>query len=422
MSSPTPKDACQSLTTHVVLEWVDTSPNGQERSYLTAPDPSDAKIIFKSDISATPNGDANGSTIGVFIRLHIPVKLKRVSARTPIHIHVHPSRVQSCTFAVAVDVPGAIRASSPGQLASLSMTLSGPVQVVVPHNMVSSSPAKSRASGRVLDAIRSLGRATQLVMYMPANQAPRAHLQRLSALLTGGGLQALPPYTELFKSFGGSGGRIWDLGPACSATSLPDGEEDANQDTPPPYHELPAGPPAHPTSSTRKPFLSEVRDGKRRRRSTTSSSDAITELTTKKPDLRASPPRLCHSEKTQTLELSISQRLALLEALVHAQALQINRLSSENQEQRKRIDEYEAELAAVRLEIGRVDGQVDKLELEIAEQREDIVRLDGDVQYCLEREDEITEVVTDRVTEAVTDRISERGLTAANIIFTLEKG
>ncbi|KAK3304973.1 uncharacterized protein B0T15DRAFT_256737 [Chaetomium strumarium] len=409
MSSPMPEDSSQSLTTHVVLEWVEPTPSGEERSHLTTPDPSDAKIIFKSDISATRDGHVGGPTIGVFLRLHIPVKLKRVSSHTPIHIHIHPSRVQSCTFAVAVDVPDAIRESSPGQLASLSMALSGPVQVVVPHSMVPSFPAKNRASGRVLDAIRSLGRATQLVMYMPTNRAPRLHLQRLSALLSGGGLQALPPYTELFKSFGGSGGRIWDLEPACPATSSPDVEEDA--DVPPPYHELPATRPVKPTSST-------LRKGKRRRRSST----GIEKLSTKKPDLRASPPKLCPSEKTQTLELSISQRLALLEALVHAQARQISRLSSENQEQRKRIDEYEAELAAMRSEIGRVDGQVDKLELDVAEQREDIVRLDGDVQYCLEREDEIKEVVTDTVTDALMDRISERGLSASNIVFTLEKG
>jgi uncharacterized membrane protein len=65
---------------------------------------------------------------------------------------------------------------------------------------------------------------------------------------------------------------------------------------------------------------------------------------------------------------------------------------------------------------------VDKLELEVAEQREDIARLDGDVQYCLEREDEIKEAITDAVTDALMDRISERGLSASNVVFTLEKG
>jgi chromosome segregation ATPase len=169
-------------------------------------------------------------------------------------------------------------------------------------------------------------------------------------------------------------------------------------------------------------LVSEVRKGKRRRSSSSSSSDGVDALSTKKPDLHAPPPSLRLSEKSQTLELSISQRLVLLEALVHAQALQINRLSSDNQAQRKRIDEYEAELAAMRSEIGRVDGQVDKLELEVAEQREDIARLDGDVQYCLEREDEIKEAITDAVTDALMDRISERGLSASNVVFTLEKG
>jgi hypothetical protein len=254
MSSSTPNDAAsQSLTTHAVLEWDETSPNGEERRhYLTAPDPSDAKIIFKSDISAA---------VGVFIRLHIPVKLKHVPARTPIHIHIRPSHVQSCTYAVAVDAPEAVRAVSQCQLASLSMKLSGPVQIVVPSTMESSSrPAKSRASGQVLDAIRSLSRATQLVMYMPANLAPRTHMQRLSALLTGGGLRELPPYTELFKLFGGSGGRIWDVEPLYPTTSPPppDGDEEGDCDIPPPYHEACVGPSAPAASRSRKqyPFFS----------------------------------------------------------------------------------------------------------------------------------------------------------------------
>jgi septal ring factor EnvC (AmiA/AmiB activator) len=138
----------------------------------------------------------------------------------------------------------------------------------------------------------------------------------------------------------------------------------------------------------------------------------------KKADLRASPPRPHLPEKGQTPELSVLQRLALLEALVHAQAAQISNLSSENQAQRKRIDEYETDLAALRLEIGRVDRQVDRLDLEVSEQREDIMRLEGNVQYCLDREDEIVEAVIDTVTE----QISERGLSAANIHFTLGEG
>lgn len=98
--------------------------------------------------------------------------------------------------------------------------------------------------------------------------------------------------------------------------------------------------------------------------------------------------------------------------------MQISNLSSENQAQRKRIDEYETDLAALRLEIGRVDRQVDRLDLGSSEQREDIVRLEGSVQYCLDREDEMVEAVIDTVTE----QISARGLSAANIHFTLGEG
>ncbi|KAK4122894.1 hypothetical protein N657DRAFT_646659 [Parathielavia appendiculata] len=348
------------------------------------------------------------------MRLHIPVKLKQVPARTPIHIHIRPSHVQSCTFAVAVDPPEAVRAVSQGQLACLSMNLSGSVQVIVPQNMsLSPRPAKNRASGLVLDAVRSLSRATQLVMYMPANLAPRTHLHRLSALLScGDGVQELPPYTELFKLFGGSGGRIWDVEPSYPASS-PDGGGEGNEDIPPPYQEVSARP------STLR-IQSEGRDGKRRHSSSDPVAAAVTDETSraKRPDLRASPPTSHLPEKAQRPEPTILQRLALLEAVVHAQAVQISNLSSENQAQRKRIDECEGELAALRLEIARMDRQLDRLDLEVSEQREDIARLDGNVQYCLEREDDIAEAVID----AVTERISERGLSAANIHFILGDG
>jgi chromosome segregation ATPase len=138
----------------------------------------------------------------------------------------------------------------------------------------------------------------------------------------------------------------------------------------------------------------------------------------KKPDLRASPSRPHLPELRQPPELSVSQRLALLEALVRAQAVQISNLSNENQALRKRIDEYQTDLAALWSEIGRLDHHVDRLDLETSEQREDIMRLEGSVQYCLDREDEIVEAVTDTVTE----KISERGLSAANIHFTLGEG
>jgi len=263
--SSTPKNAAsQSLATHVALEWDETGQHGEERHYLTAPDPSDAKILFKSDISTTSNDDATASAVGVFLRLHIPVKLKNVPAHAPIHVHIRPSRVQSCNFAIAVNAPEAVRVVSQCQWASLSMKLTGPVQIVVPHTMATSSrPAKTQASGRVLDAIRSLSRATQLVMYMPANLAPRTHLHRLSTLLTGGGLHELPPYTELFKLFGGLGGRIWHIEALYSTTSSPpdsgregddEGDREGDRDIPPPYHEACAGPSAPAASKSRKPL------------------------------------------------------------------------------------------------------------------------------------------------------------------------
>jgi uncharacterized coiled-coil protein SlyX len=70
---------------------------------------------------------------------------------------------------------------------------------------------------------------------------------------------------------------------------------------------------------------------------------------------------------------------------------------------------------AAQLEGGRAYRQqsMDNLQFELAAQRHDIERLDRSVQYCLGREDEVAESVT----EAVFDHIAESGLRPTSISF-----
>ncbi|KAK8075882.1 hypothetical protein PG997_010545 [Apiospora hydei] len=323
-----------------------------------------------------------------------PLKLKGIFAHAPVHVHVHPSQIQSPTYHDDIDAPDDVRAKLPGRLARFSMTLSEPARLIIPSNTPSPLRARSRASGMVLDALRSLARATELSIYMVDEEASRAHLQPLCALLAAGRAAPLPPYTETARLFGGSGGCRWvdrTLSPPPPLPPLVD--EDHSSLPPPRYDELGPGPPMPPISSQ------EAR-------------------------LARFSPRSESAESSAVL-----QRLTMLEVLVQAQAKQIEELLADNRQQKERIRECEVDIGAVRLAAERAHGRVEELELEMAVQRDDMERLDGEVQYCREfQEDEdlveivastVSDRISDNVTDAVIDRIATRGLVARNISFSL---
>ena len=225
----------------VALQWSDDS-------FLTTPDPSDARIVFESQTAAIPPPSESSShdrdeSCGVFLQLSIPVKLKGSFAHAPVHIHVHPSQIQSAEYTSSDNVPEAVQTKLSGRLARLSMTLSEPVHFIVPCNTPSPLRARSRASGQVLDALRTLSRATLLSIYMEDQDATRAHLLPLCALLAAGRAVPLSPYTETFRLFGGSGGRRW------VDDSMPPSTEEDDSLPPPRYDELGPGPPMPPISS-----------------------------------------------------------------------------------------------------------------------------------------------------------------------------
>ncbi|KAK7983153.1 ubiquitin-conjugating enzyme/RWD-like protein [Apiospora arundinis] len=350
----------------VALQWSDDS-------FLTTPDPSDARIVFESQTAPIENSP---DATGVFLQLSIPVKLKGIFAHAPVHIHIHPSQIQSPTYS-SENIPETVQTKMPGRLARFSMKLREPIHLIIPSNTPSPLRARSRASGLVLDALRSLSRATELSIYMEDQETTWAHLQLLCGLLAA--------------------------------------EEDASL-PPPRYDELGPGPPMPPISESKD--QSTKRRRQRRSNSSTSSDVlALGDAPPKKPDLRASPPR----------PSAVQQRLDILEVLVQTQARQIDELLADNKLQKERIRECESDIGAVRLAAERAHARVEELELEMAVQRDDMERLDGDVQYCREQEEDMVEVVTDKVSDrivdvvadAVTDRIATRGLIARNISFSL---
>ncbi|KAK8064336.1 hypothetical protein PG994_006974 [Apiospora phragmitis] len=406
MSHPNPHPPSLKIA-RVALQWSETS--HESSCFLTTPDPPDARIVFESQTGpAQTHADREDDPIGVFLQLSVPLKLKGIFAHAPAHVHIHPSQIQSPVYNDDIDAPDAVRAKLPGKLARFSMMLSEPVRLIIPSNTPSPLRAREPCLGpgprrpSILDpshpAVYLLGGRRSIAGPSAASvctdfcwscRAAAAVYRDISTLRRMGGLPM--------------GGQI----SITSTITAPFGR----------------GPPMPPIS-TKSEGQGTKRQRQRRSTSSTCSEDAALAdagLQVKKPDLRASPPRPA-SESS-----AVQQRLALLEVLVQAQARQIDELLADNRQQKERIRECEADIGAVRLAAERAHGRVEELELEMAVQRDDLERLDGDVQYCLEQEDEIVEVVastvsdriTDAVADAVTDRIATRGLIARNISFSL---
>lgn len=250
MSNPSPHPSSLKIS-RVALQWSETNLESSS-SFLTTPDPSDARIVFESQTSPVQiDTDRKDEPTGVFLQLSMPLKLKGIFVHAPVHVHIHPSQIQSPAYNNDIDVPDTIRAKMPGRLARFSMTLIEPVRLIIPSNTPAPLRARSRASGQVLDTLRSLARATQLSIYMTYEEASRSHLQHMCSLLAAGRGVPLPPYTETFRLFGGSGGCQWvDEPPAPPPSVHPSAEEEHDSLPPPQYDELGPGPPMPPISST----------------------------------------------------------------------------------------------------------------------------------------------------------------------------
>ncbi|KAK6860839.1 hypothetical protein PG995_004475 [Apiospora arundinis] len=328
----------------VALQWSDDS-------FLTTPDPSDARIVFESQTASIENSP---DATGVFLQLSIPVKLKGIFAHAPVHIHIHPSQIQSPTYS-SENIPETVQTKMPGRLARFSMKLREPIHLIIPSNTPSPLRARSRASGLVLDALRSLSRATELSIYMEDQETTRAHLQLLCGLLAA--------------------------------------EEDASL-PPPRYDELGPGPPMPPISESKD--QSTKRRRQRRSNSSTSSDVlALGDAPPKKPDLRASPPR----------PSAVQQRLDILERIRECESdIGAVRLAAERAH--ARVEELELEMAVQRDDMERLDGDVQYCR----EQEEDMVEVVTD---------KVSDRIVDVVADAVTDRIATRGLIARNISFSL---
>jgi uncharacterized protein YoxC len=440
-----------------VLEWAAPSTastatatpsvSGEEKRCIVRPDPRSAVILFEivcPSKSISTNAENENSPLDVFLQVRIPIKLKYPVGRTHIHVSIHPSRIASLSFAADVEAEEDVSDKLPGRLARLAFTLREPPQVIIPANTpISLLPASTRASGEILDAMQSLGRATSLSIVMPASQAPRRRLEPLcEALADGGsGLNPLPRYDDLRSLFGGTGGQILVFPPPPAPT--PSEEETQSEEEeeagpsgcPPVYAEIGPGPPMPPISAE-----PDAKDVKRRRCSNSSTASHASSpygvdhgekrRRLLEPGLPLPTARSSKEEQDTIMDAMAQRLMAIFETrfdeqnrVIQAQGELIAALQKQTQEQDHRIEELESDLAEARKDVDKVWDKVESLDVDVWELDGDWREVKETVEYWTEDgwdelKTELEEAVTGSVLDSITERIAEEGLRAHSVNFT----
>lgn len=201
------------------------------------------------------------STNDAFFKLRSTVTLKATApTKTPIFLFIHPERIKLLEVVEA-------EAAEPGEASRgvevskkfgsntvcLRLLLSRPADLVGPKT--SDLTPKNKASGVILDSLRSLARCDSLAVYIPQHVLSKARLASLCSAANSGLLKSIARQADLVSLYRGKGGQVIEE---------PDRVVDASteSDSPPSYDELGPGPPPapldEPGGSTPRPQCSTL--------------------------------------------------------------------------------------------------------------------------------------------------------------------
>lgn len=200
-----------------------------------------------SDILSEVTFDARrpASTNDAFFKLRSTVVLKAAApVKTPLFVLIHPERIKSLDIVeTSAAEPGG---TSRGETARkrlgsdslcLQFVLRRPADLVGPKSL--DLTPKNKASGVVLDCLRSLSRHNSFAIYFPRNVVSQARLVSLCEAVNNGTLQTIARQADLISLYRGKGGQV-----ITAADSLVDAPTES--DSPPSYDELGPGPPPAP--------------------------------------------------------------------------------------------------------------------------------------------------------------------------------
>lgn len=193
------------------------------------------------------------STNDAFFKLRSIVTLKAFSpAKTPLFVFVHPERIQALQIDdVEAEEASPARKKLGTDVIRLRFVLTKPADLVGPKT--ADLTPKNKASGAVLDSLRSLARQDHFAIYIPRNVLSRARLVVLCEKASSGGLKSIARQVDLTSLYRGKGGEL------INKPEEVDDASTASWNSPPSYDELGPGPPEAPLDSpSGKPLRSPV--------------------------------------------------------------------------------------------------------------------------------------------------------------------
>lgn len=189
-----------------------------------------------------------GSDDALF-KLRATVVLKACAPnRTAIFVHIYSERITSLALEdVGTDESLAhlveARKKLDTDLTGLRFALAQPPDVIGPK--LHSLAPKNKASGDVMDSLRSLASQKEFTIYFPQKALPKTQLLSLCNLASTGALKTNPRQADLSSLYRGNGGQViavQDPRPVASASC----EAGPSHGSPPSYNELDPSPPPAP--------------------------------------------------------------------------------------------------------------------------------------------------------------------------------
>lgn len=183
------------------------------------------------------------STSNAFFKLRVSVLCKASApAKTPLFLFIHPERVQSLQLDSSNADQHAYQEDARKKLGSdvvcLRYALKKPADLIGPKAF--DLTPKNKASGAVLDSLRSLAGQDTFVVLFPRNVLSQTRLMSLCEAASSGVLKSIARQADLASLYRGKGGQvITQLGTPGGTCSGPS--------NPPPYNELGPSPPLAPS-------------------------------------------------------------------------------------------------------------------------------------------------------------------------------
>lgn len=186
------------------------------------------------------------STNDAFFKLRRTLTLKAApSTKTPLFVFIPPEQIDRLELVEpATAEPGAAshdaeaRKRLGSDITCLRFALKRPAVLIGPEDL--DLTPKNKASGIVLDSLRSLAHHDSLVVYFARNVVSQARLKSLCEAANNGILKSILRQADLTSLYRGKGGHVITVAGAPVAASN-------EPDSPPSYDELGPGPPPAPS-------------------------------------------------------------------------------------------------------------------------------------------------------------------------------